>query len=240
MADSDNAVNLPVGMDLYAAYVDGNAVAGQSGSYAAACARFGSDKCVSISVDGNKADVGDVERGALTIQQAISKGYGSVYCSASNWVACQDAYIAAKKPQPQWWVAGYGTPPDPTIPKGAIAHQYTDGTGAYDTSVVMDFWPGIDKSEDTDLLKFVVFSAPIVNPQPGQTKGEIAQFLSDGMRFHWIESPGELTDLTQGTVPYFSGTALEYWANDTPVADPRAFGRPSNAVTAVMLSIPFP
>jgi len=145
MADSDNAASLPEGMDLYAAYVDGQAVPGQSGSYAAACVRFGVSKCISISVDGDSpAHFDDVERGALTIQQAIVRGMPGNYCSLANWPANVAAYRAANKRQPLWWVAGYSTPPDPTIPPGAVGHQYTDGTGAFDTSVMVDYLPGID------------------------------------------------------------------------------------------------
>ena len=140
MADSDNAGNLPEGMDLYGAYVDGYS------NYDAAVARFGKGKVVSISVDGAPAQVGDVEKGALTIQQAIQIGYGTVYCSTSNWPANVAAYRQAGKAQPNWWVAafpGIG----PVIPAGAIAHQYTDA-GPYDLSVVADFWPGVDEEDD--------------------------------------------------------------------------------------------
>lgn len=140
MADSDNAANLPEGMDLYAAYVDGYS------NYDAAVARFGKGKVVSISVDGAPAQVGDVEKGALTIQQAIQIGYGSVYCSTSGWPANVAAYRAAGKPQPNWWVAAYPGI-GPTIPAGAIAHQYTD-VGPYDLSIVADFWPGVDEEDD--------------------------------------------------------------------------------------------
>lgn len=144
MADSDNAANLPEGMDLYAAYVDGYS------NYDAAVARFGKGKVVSISVDGAPAQVGDVEKGALTIQQAIRIGYGTVYCSTSGWPANVAAYRAAGKPQPQWWVAAYPGI-GPTIPAGAIAHQYQD-VGPYDLSVVADVWPGIDTKGSADQM----------------------------------------------------------------------------------------
>ena len=162
MADSDNAASLPEGMDLYASYIDGQAVEGQPESYAAACARFGADKCISISVDGNPAQAGDVERGALTIQQAIVIGYPMLYCSLSNWAVNKAAVAAAGKPQPLWWVAGYATPPDPTIPAGAAGHQYTDGTGAYDTSVMADYLPGIDPAPvpQEDDVKPIVIGVP--------------------------------------------------------------------------------
>ena len=150
--DSDVAANLPQGGDVYFGYVDGSAVPGQAQSYQEAKARFPGKRVLSISVTGLPADVGDVESGALTIQQAIQIGYVMVYNSLSNWAANIAAYAAAGKPQPLWWVASYGALPDPSIPAGAAAHQYTDGTGAFDTSSVIDFLPGIDRSDEMLIL----------------------------------------------------------------------------------------
>lgn len=161
MADSDVAASLPEGMDIYAAYIDGQAVPGQPQSYAAAKARFPDKIVLSISVEhpGHPADIGDVENGGLTIKDAIRMGYKTVYCSTSQWLANLTAYKQAGKPQPNWWVAaypGYG----PTVPPGAVAHQYQD-VGGYDLSVVADHWPGVDPlpgppTKEEDVKPFVM------------------------------------------------------------------------------------
>lgn len=66
-----------------------------------------------------------------------------MYCSASAWGDVRQAFQDQLVQPPQYWIANYNDVA--SIPDGAIAHQYTDGTGAYDTSVVADFWPGVDK-----------------------------------------------------------------------------------------------
>jgi len=130
------AHNIPRGAQMVAGFVDGYAWTQSEWDL------FPDAVKVTISVYGNPADVGDVENGALTIQQAIKIGYPSVYCSTYFWAANQAAYRAAGKPQPNWWVAAYPGA-GPTVPAGAIAHQYSSD-GGYDTSVVADYWPGVD------------------------------------------------------------------------------------------------
>jgi hypothetical protein len=69
----------------------------------------------------------------------------TVYCGRNTWwSAIRDAFSARNVPQPHYWVADYsGDPAHPVIPAGAVALQYADA-GAYDLSVVADYWPGVD------------------------------------------------------------------------------------------------
>lgn len=181
MADSINAANLPAmellkrhhssdprtiarrivaampgGMDLYAGYVDG-----RYQSYAPAVARFGARKVIPIAVFSttNAGLVGDCETGDMTPATAVTwvvmrRRAGvdpTVYCSLALWGAVQAAFATAGVPQPHYWIAAYPGIGAALYP-GAIAHQYVD-TGAYDLSVVVDYWPGFD-------------SAPVPGPAP--------------------------------------------------------------------------
>jgi hypothetical protein len=93
----------------------------------------------------------DVESGDATAAQAVtwctetmkdvSNSLLTVYCDAANWQAVRAAFSAAGVSEPNWWIAAYDN--SPTIPAGAIAHQYASND-AYDTSVVADYWPGVD------------------------------------------------------------------------------------------------
>lgn len=189
MADSDVAADLPAGCDLYAAYCDGQAVFGQPQSYREAVARFPGVPVLSISVDGNPADIGDVEKGALTIQQAIAIGYKTVYCSLANWAANINAYSAAGAPPPNWWVAAYPGS-GAIIAAGAVAHQYVDA-GPYDLSVVADYWPGVDPSpvpppEEIPVEPFVAIPSAGAAPLP--------QYLviPENLTKLWITSEADL------------------------------------------------
>jgi hypothetical protein len=71
----------------------------------------------------------------------------AIYCSASVWSQVQQAFHDANEPDPLYWIASYSSPPDSSIPPGAIAHQYADPSasgGHFDLSSVQDYWPGVD------------------------------------------------------------------------------------------------
>lgn len=165
MADSANAAHLPEGQDLYLAYVDGYF------TYPEAVKRFGANRVVSCSVKaGIPAVVGDVERGALTIQDAIRMRYPIVYAAESSWNSYKLAYANAGVPEPAWIIAAWGT--GPTMIPGAVGHQYTnDDAAGYDLSIVADYLPGFDPvpvppapptpTQEIDLDFFIL--------QPGET-----------------------------------------------------------------------
>jgi hypothetical protein len=150
MYDSVTVSSIPAGSDLVGAYVDG-----RYQNYLAAVQRFGSDRVVPIAVfsSTNNGIVGDCETGDMTPQTAVSwvvmrRKAGvdpTIYCSLSAWPTVQAAFNAAGVAQPHWWIAAYPGNGANLYP-GSIAHQYSDtgGGGAYDVSVVADYWPGFD------------------------------------------------------------------------------------------------
>ena len=186
MYDSIHASAVPKTAEMVAGYVDG--------LYAwtpADWALFPNAVKVRISVLGNPAEVGDVENGALTIQQAIARGYGTVYCSLNNWAANRSAYQSMGKAEPLWWIADYDNVAQ--IPVGAIAKQFTDNPPAnpYDTSLVADYWPGVDPA-----------------PDPPQEEDDMrimndgkAQWLVFGGVKVWIDNPQELAALSESGIP---------------------------------------
>lgn len=146
MYDSVDASKIPATAQLVAGYVDGH--------YAWSAAdweRFPGLPQVRIAVysttdDGNCADVetGDMAPADVVgwVQRRRAAGLDpSVYTSLDNWERVQAAFEYAGEPAPYWWIAAWSG--DPTVMAGTIAHQYANGTG-YDTSVVADYWPGVD------------------------------------------------------------------------------------------------
>jgi hypothetical protein len=100
----------------------------------------------------------DVERGDATpaqapgwvIRQRALAQDPTVYCDLATWPDVIAAFTAAKVGQPHYWVAHYdGFASLPTMGGiTAVAHQYTNGK-LFDTSVVADVWPGVDKKGPT-------------------------------------------------------------------------------------------
>lgn len=199
-------------------------------------ARFPNAIHVTISVDGNAAQVGDVERGAMTIGQAIAIGYGTVYCSASSWPNNVAAYRTARKPQPNWWIAAYPGAGE-TIPAGAVAHQYSD-VGGFDSSVAANYWPGVDpapKPEEEE-MKFTVFSALTVAEAEGVPAGTEAQFASDGTLSRWLRNPADYLAFVNVIGPQLSGNPVVIWPNGN-VASPGGFGAGADQTTKAMLGL---
>lgn len=171
MADSVTVADLPVGMDLYAAYANG-----LYANLAQVKARFPGKTVISISITAgaNVGDCLDVETGdALPsqapawIQMRRAAGHRGplVYCSEAAWPAVKNAFIADRIPQPGYWVAGYPGAEGDAIPQGAIGHQWIDH-GGWDESVMVDYLPGIDnQNPETPVAptKEQVMQAIIVN-----------------------------------------------------------------------------
>lgn len=72
----------------------------------------------------------------------------TVYCNELDpvvgWPAVRAAFRARGVAEPHYWVANYSvSQSNPVVPVGAVALQYRDA-GAYDLSVVADYWPGVD------------------------------------------------------------------------------------------------
>lgn len=149
MYDSVNPETIPAGAEMVAGYVDG-----MYANVHLMRTRFPHAVVVGIAVFAHTDDgeVLDIERGDATPNQApgwvqMRRRAGcnpSVYCSASVWNEVRNAFHSAGIREPHYWVAEWDG--NPTIPNGAVAKQYRNGSG-YDTSVVLDTWPGVDTAK---------------------------------------------------------------------------------------------
>jgi hypothetical protein len=148
MYDGITVANVPSGSLMVAGYLDGHYA-----NISQMRARFPHATVVEVAVSAStpaaRGRVLDVETGDATAAQAVSwclayPGVNSeltVYCDASTWPSVRAAFQAAKVSEPNYWIASYDG--DPAIPAGAIAKQYATND-FYDTSVVADYWPGVD------------------------------------------------------------------------------------------------
>jgi hypothetical protein len=146
MVDAVNVAKIPADAAMVAGYVDGHYV-----TVPALRKRFPGALVVTITVTGNTLDahVADVEAGDLTPEHGaawardkIAAGHhATLYCSESNWpsVRAEVKNLGLPRRRVSYWVASYDN--DPTIPRGAVAKQFS--TGDYDTSNVGDRWPGV-------------------------------------------------------------------------------------------------
>lgn len=168
MYDSTNPAAIPATAQLVGGYTDGiygpafKALDRSSvGWDAAAWARFPNSVHVLISAVGtDTGTVGDVEPGCMTPAQGVhwtqmrrQAGVDpTIYCNQTyGWGPVRQAFKAAGVTEPHYWVANYDRVI--VIPAGAVAKQYANPTlsgGAYDLSVVADFWPGVDNGGEVD------------------------------------------------------------------------------------------
>jgi hypothetical protein len=243
-ATGGKAHNIPANAEIVLVKIDGTYL-----WTAAEIALFPNALKPTVTIEGNDADVADVETGAMEPQDAPGWAlFGfqdgkkpTVYVEQSNWQTVIDEFNSQGVAQPNYIIAAYETPPQATMIAGAIAHQYEDN-GLYDLSVVADYWPGVDPTPapvpEEDDLKPVTFAATVVNQVTGgPAPGQLAQFFGDGVHFRWVNAE-QYTEIMDTTWPAFSSTAP--YVFPTAVGDPLAFGYPQNATTATMLGLPFP
>jgi len=159
MKDSVNWAAIPIGTPLVAGYVPPSGFAWPD----AAWKRFAGSTLVRITPSVVTTGVGiqvlDVETGDARPDQApgwvvAQRKLGqipTIYCSMSLWPTVQAAFNTAGVAQPLYWIAAYpgGGAVLPVL-NGiqAIAHQYADPAtsgGDWDSSVVADYWPGVDQ-----------------------------------------------------------------------------------------------
>jgi hypothetical protein len=158
MYDDIYAANVPANGDLYAGYDDGHWPDAD-----ALQVRFPNKRVVRVTTNPHNifGDVLDCETGDakptdvpvwLTKRRALG-GDPSIYCSefsatgiAAVEAACKAANVRFDRAH--WWRANYNS--HALLEVGESAHQWRD-VGPYDSSVVADYWPGIDP-------------APVVNP----------------------------------------------------------------------------
>lgn len=149
MADGITPANLPAGLPLYAAYVDG-----QWPNFDQLATRFPDAVHVPISNHYNlAATVLDFGEGSATsITAAITwaedkRRIGevpSLYCNLSQWTnVVRPSFEAAGVTPPWWWGAQWNDQQTMFADVYAVAHQY-EPFGGYDLSVVKAYWPGVD------------------------------------------------------------------------------------------------
>lgn len=152
MADSTNANDIPLTVDMVAGYVDGLYKWSEQDWL-----RFAGKPLVSISAIPYTydANVADVENGDYTAAQAaeflrynVARNQWKVlYFSLSRFAEIHAAVLAAGVHDDQWgiWVADWDAIAKPW--PGAIAKQFANPAtsgGHYDLSIVSPFWPGVD------------------------------------------------------------------------------------------------
>ncbi|WP_435070453.1 hypothetical protein [Amycolatopsis thermoflava] len=156
MYDSTRAKNIPADAAMVAGYVDEYSIPKWSGEE---WARFSRAVKVRIAkkASTNDGHVLDVEPKLATPAEApgwaqMRRRAGvepTIYCNKATWGAVQEAFEAARVPQPHYWIAHYnGVRELPTL-NGitAVAKQYADDKllgKPYDLSCVADHWPGVD------------------------------------------------------------------------------------------------
>jgi hypothetical protein len=200
MYDAINASAVPTDGDLYAGYDDGNWP-----SASALATRFPGKTVVHITVNpnDNQGVVGDgpPDNGAWdewvnwVLKRRAAGVDPTVYTNKSSWVAGVAAFKAAGVAEPHWWIAQYDN--DPTIPVGAVGKQYAS-IAAYDTSSVVDYWPGVDPAPTTpppsgsiEEDKMYLYVAPNSN-EANAPKAVFA--LGNGKYVH-VADPGIYADL---------------------------------------------
>lgn len=157
--DSTTAGDIPAKAAMVAGYLDGNYQ-----TVPALLKRFPHALIVTITVKGTPgAHVCDTEPGNIGITGAAKWAAAEVkagrrptlYHMASQRGLVRRAVRKSvglrKRKLVSYWEADYDG--DPTLPKGCVAKQYLHGDknhpgsysgGHYDTSVVADYWPGVD------------------------------------------------------------------------------------------------
>lgn len=161
MYDACVAANVPTDAGMVAGYVDG------------VCTWAGADwdrfpnaiKVPISSIGTNAGTVLDVEPGNLNAKQAVAwvkmrraagvdpTIYTAEWAPGYTWADCIKEFDAAGEAQPHYWVApasAFKDIPIGTIPVGAVAVQY-DYPGPYDLNNVLDYWPGVDNNEVSDM-----------------------------------------------------------------------------------------
>lgn len=155
MYDSVTANDIPVDALMVGGYLPPSSFAWSPADWA----RFPNAVHVRIAVRASTddGDVLDVERGDATpleapgwvVRRRAAGVDPSVYCSASEWPAVRQAFHNANVPEPHYWIAHYDG--IAAIPAGAVAKQYRNppsSGGHFDLSIVADYWPGVDRSNN--------------------------------------------------------------------------------------------
>lgn len=184
MYDDIYAANVPANGDLYAGYDDGHWP-----DAADLQKRFPGKRVVRVTAFPTDifGDVLDVETGdakptdvpAWLTKRRAQGGDPSIYCSefsangiAAVEAACKSAGVHFDRSH--WWRANYNG--HALLESGESAHQWRD-VGPYDSSVVADYWPGIDPVPVTP--------TPIPTPVPLLRSKKMIFRVKDGPLAGW-------------------------------------------------------
>lgn len=145
--DSTSASAVPADGDVYLGYIDGS-----YRSYQGLVTRFPGKLVVPISVDpaSNLGLVfdGPPDNGTWPgvvdwVVRRRSHGVDpTVYTDLSSWTTAQAAFRSAGVAYPHWWIAHYDG--IATVLDSTVGKQYNSVANRYDTSVFVDYWPGVD------------------------------------------------------------------------------------------------
>jgi hypothetical protein len=145
--DGIDASKLPAKGDGYLGYDDGNWPDAEAERERFPDAVIG---IITTNPKDNKGSVGDgpPDNGSwpewvswVAMRRQSGEQYVTINTDYDLWQAGKTAFITGGVPEPQWWVSQYDG--NAVIPDGAVAKQYASN-GDYDTSIVADYWPGVD------------------------------------------------------------------------------------------------
>lgn len=187
MYDGVTPSRIPSNATMVAAYINGP----YGDSYNEAVKLFPNAEHIAISIDpALVGQVLDCEKYDARPDQCpswvkLSRAAGfdpTVYMSQSVWPTVRQAFLSQGVAEPHYWVASYASTPDPTIPDGAVAHQYQNTPG-YDISSVIDDWPNPvpvnPVKVPTTKEEVMALTAIIVRPNDSKGKGGAMGIVDD-------------------------------------------------------------
>lgn len=141
----------------------------------------------------------------------------TVYTNSSSWGTGVSAFNQRGVTPPHWWIAAW--PGGPGVPTGAVAHQYASNA-RYDTSVVLDYWPGVDAAPAGTPA-----THPVVAPPP--------PFIStpQGDDMIILQANADQSQNFGGVISLLSGHLLAPFADIADVEAVKATGVPLVAVS---------
>lgn len=181
-------------------------------SYTQALARFPDHQVVSIAArTHHDAQILDIEHGAVepndtaTIndwcrRQRARGVTPTLYVNEATWPTVAGRVVGSRN----WWAANWSK--GPVIPPGAVGVQYGGVPGAFDTSILLDYIPGIDAVPlppiEDDMAYLTPYIAGLINAPIGGSVGDGYYLVNDnqltalhlsGPQFSYHQATGDVT-----------------------------------------------
>lgn len=217
MYDVSTAEYAPGDGDLYAGYVDG-----AYQSYAGLRRRFPGKLIVPIAVfastDAGLVFDGPPDNGTWdhvvdwVVMRRRSGVDPTVYTDAADWATAVATFNRRGVAQPHYWIASWNGVEN--IPAGAVAHQFASNS-RYDTSVVLDYWPGVDSAPSRPPSP-----GPVTHPAPAPPP----KLWEDKMII--LQCNADAAHNFSGVIALLSGHLLAPFANVQDVEAVKATGVP--------------